>query len=333
MEIPSSKWLPEWEMEDPTLFSQYQMNPMDYCFDDNLNFQSFSSESHSSFSNINPEMRSKNISSSYHIEASQVTEEDIKRPVKQLKTCNSSWESSCVGKQITSKPSASASSQIISFENSKSSPAISQQYYGDLDHAVNYKNESTKRVGSMSRSPLHAQDHVIAERKRREKLSQRFIALSALLPGLKKADKASVLGDAIKYVKQLQERVQILEEQVAKKTVESVIFVKKTQIYADDETSSSDENFDCQPTHSSLPEIEARVSDRDVLIRIHCEKTKGFLTNILNEIEKRNLSVVGSNVLPFGRTTVDITIAAQMDDEFSITANDLVKSIRLALKN
>jgi len=30
------------------------------------------------------------------------------------------------------------------------------------------------------------QDHIIAERKRREKLSQRFIALSALVPGLKK---------------------------------------------------------------------------------------------------------------------------------------------------
>lgn len=31
-----------------------------------------------------------------------------------------------------------------------------------------------------------AQDHILAERKRREKLSQRFIALSALVPGLKK---------------------------------------------------------------------------------------------------------------------------------------------------
>jgi hypothetical protein len=30
------------------------------------------------------------------------------------------------------------------------------------------------------------QDHIIAERKRREKLSQRFIALSALVPGLQK---------------------------------------------------------------------------------------------------------------------------------------------------
>ena len=36
------------------------------------------------------------------------------------------------------------------------------------------------------RSPVHAQDHIMAERKRREKLSQSFIALAALVPGLRK---------------------------------------------------------------------------------------------------------------------------------------------------
>lgn len=36
------------------------------------------------------------------------------------------------------------------------------------------------------RGPATPQDHILAERKRREKLSQRFIALSALVPGLKK---------------------------------------------------------------------------------------------------------------------------------------------------
>lgn len=37
-----------------------------------------------------------------------------------------------------------------------------------------------------SMGPSHAQDHLIAERHRREKLSQRFIELSAVIPGLKK---------------------------------------------------------------------------------------------------------------------------------------------------
>lgn len=37
-----------------------------------------------------------------------------------------------------------------------------------------------------TKSMGHTQDHIMAERKRREKLSQRFIALSAIVPGLKK---------------------------------------------------------------------------------------------------------------------------------------------------
>lgn len=120
-------------------------------------------------------------------------------------------------------------------------------------------------------------------------------------------DKASVLGDAIKYLKQLQERVKTLEEQAAKKTVESVVFVKKTRISAEDDTSSSDENSD-QP----LPEIEARVSEKNVLIRIHCEKRKGCASKILSQIEELGLTVLNSSVLPFGNSTLDITVVAQV---------------------
>ncbi|OMO56376.1 hypothetical protein CCACVL1_26597 [Corchorus capsularis] len=253
--------------------------------------------------------------------------EDFKRPIKQLKTADS-WNSN---KSIPPPPkgaSSSSSSHIISFDNSNiSSPAISDQYYG-LDHHCAMKPKTERPVGSLTRTPLHAQDHVIAERKRREKLSQRFIALSRLMQGLKKTDKASILGEAIKYVNQLKERVATLEEQVSKKTMESVIFVKKTQIYADDETSSSDENFD---NNNSLPEIEARVSDRDVLIRIHCQKNKGCLPNIINEVENLHLNVLNSNVMTFGHATLDITIVAQMEAEYSMTVKDLVKSLRLAL--
>ncbi|XVE82997.1 hypothetical protein DITRI_Ditri16bG0050900 [Diplodiscus trichospermus] len=312
-------------MEDPTIFPQYQMmNPIECSFDD-LNFQSFSSESYSSYPNIDQKISLNNLKGSC-IEASHLVDDDFKRPMKQLKT--NSWNS-CITENIPPKASPSSCSQIISFENWNSSPAISQQFHG-LDCAVKPKHEVSKRAGSLSRTPLHAQDHVIAERKRREKLSQRFISLSALIPGLKKTDKASILGDSIKYLKQLQERVTTLEEQVAKKTVESVIFVRKTQIYADDETSSSDENFDSQ-SNKLFPEIEARVSDKDVLIRIHCEKSKGCVSNIINEVEKLHLSVLSSNVLPFGQTTLDITIVAQMEADFSMTVKDLVKSLRLAL--
>ncbi|KAJ8769399.1 hypothetical protein K2173_002603 [Erythroxylum novogranatense] len=339
MENSSAKWLPELGMEDPAFSYQYLTSPLDYSMDD-LHFHSFSS--------------TQNFTS---VPIPTPQTEILERPAKQLKA--TSW-SSCTTDQIPSRASPSSSSHIISFENSISSPATSQ-YFHTLDpktakpkievgnhETVNYQpliskdsledqygstyfGQGTKRAaGAMSRTPTHAQDHVLAERKRREKLSQRFIALSAVVPGLKKMDKASVLGDAIKYLKHLQERVKTLEEKTAKKSMESVIFVKKSQVYVDDESSSTEENSDgcCdQP----LPEIEARVSDRDVLIRIHCEKQKGNSLKILSELEKFHLNVINTSVLPFGRSTLDVTVVCQMDSKFSITIKDLIKNLRQAL--
>lgn len=63
--------------------------------------------------------------------------------------------------------------------------------FGDYEVTGNFqpKQESTLLAQSqrnVSRGVSQARDHIIAERRRREKLTQRFIALSTLVPGLKK---------------------------------------------------------------------------------------------------------------------------------------------------
>ncbi|MED6193518.1 hypothetical protein PIB30_020320 [Stylosanthes scabra] len=205
---------------------------------------------------------------------------------------------------------------------------VSQADYlsGYGDNNAN-KGSAAAAAATTTRNPTQAQDHVIAERKRREKLSQRFIALSAIVPGLKKMDKASVLGDAIKYLKQLQEKVKTLEEQVAEKTVESAVFVKRSIVFADDDEFSSDGNSD-----QEIPEIEARISGKDVLIRVHCDKHSGRVPKIMNEIEKYDLTVQSSSFLPFGNNSLDITIVAQMNKEFTVTAKDIIKGLNQSLK-
>ncbi|OMO75327.1 hypothetical protein CCACVL1_16217 [Corchorus capsularis] len=191
-------------------------------------------------------------------------------------------------------------------------------------------HETKRVVGTCNNNSQTTQDHIMAERKRREKLSQRFIALSAIVPGLKKMDKASVLGDAIKYLKQLQEKVKTLEEKTRKRTMESaVVFVKKSRLIAEGDDFSSDGNYFNEP----LPEIEARFCDKSVLIRIHCEKRKGLAEKIVSEIEKTHLTVLNSNVITFGNYALDITIVAQMEMEFCMTVKDLVKKLRLAFKS
>ncbi|OWM66151.1 transcription factor bHLH18-like [Punica granatum] len=349
----SAKWLPELETEDipiiPVFTNYYPMNSYlgEYSLDD-LDFHSFSSENYSLNHKAVP-----NFSAS-SVETCQVVTE---RPTKQLRTMSSS----------------SSSSQIISFGNSGSPPikTKSEKFYGadGTGQAVKPKTEtissdgnlsfqshlisqgdsyqigenieaisgqgkySNKRAhASMSRAPLHGQDHVMAERKRREKLSQHFVALSAVVPGLKKMDKASVLGEAAKYVKELQERLKKLEEEALRKTVESVVLVRKSQVTTDDDSSSSDENS-CNQSDQELPEIEARVSGKHILIRVHCERRHGYISKIVNLIEKLNLSVISNSVIPFGSSILDITIVAQMDGNFSVTIEDLVRNLRRDLLN
>ncbi|XP_028764270.1 transcription factor bHLH18-like [Neltuma alba] len=348
---------------DPSMFEQYPVDCMAYEVDD---FQDLSGcgDSYSCFHS----KRSRD--EWFPVESPESVAQQ--GPAKQLKSINNTSWAACTTTTTVADPivpsnhsASNSTSQIISFDNSNSSPDVaSHQFYSlDSSTAVKPKTETIfsaddldfsapfsilkpayehkpdsfwlpheKKTAALTRNPLQAKDHVMAERKRREKLCQRFIALSAILPGLKKMDKASVLGDAINYVKQLQERVQTLEEQVAKKAVETAVFVNRSVVYADDDGSSSDENSNgC--ADQSLPEIEARVSGKEVLIRIHCDKRSGSAATILSQLQHLHLTVQSSSFLPFGNTTLDITIVAQMNKEERVTAKDVVRSLRQGLRN
>ena len=217
------------EMDDYDLFPQCDLN----LLDDEDQFLSHDIVSALQGENLELHQNlSSESNSSYHTSTSKTLsnastdETSFERPSKQLKTNSTSWNSSSI---ITdqhlspvlspfSSPSSSPTSQMLSFENSNSSPAnTTTQFYG-FDGTLNPKqNEdvsvSLPQLGNMSfsaqprngsseinknfetkkpqgqgtkRPPAHAQDHILAERKRREKLSQSLIALAALIPGLKK---------------------------------------------------------------------------------------------------------------------------------------------------
>jgi hypothetical protein len=100
---------------------------------------------------------------------------NLERPSKLLKTASSS--SSC--------------SYILTFENENPQPIKVEPPLKTKTKVVNSRKvniqESNKKNGSFSKSTSHhTPDHIIAERIRREKISQQFIALSALIPNLKK---------------------------------------------------------------------------------------------------------------------------------------------------
>ncbi|KAI9116500.1 hypothetical protein K1719_012667 [Acacia pycnantha] len=239
----------------------------------------------------------------------------------------------------------------------------------EIDAAMNKgQSEGDKWRRSSKNTALPLPQHIIVERKRRRELNQRFLALSKVVPaGINKKDRASILGEAVKYMKDLQERIKKLEDMNTKKVVESVVFVKSSSSSSSSPSSISSSNqyyyrshqsnnedgdyYNCSPSYKrrrSLifpeeeeeeeeEEIEAKVIESSVLIRVHCRNNNNnqkqeILATLLSSISELHLIVLTANALPFGNH-IDITVIAQMGVNFYMKTKDIVDHLRLKLPN
>ncbi|KAM0907980.1 hypothetical protein ACQ4PT_015759 [Festuca glaucescens] len=135
-------------------------------------------------------------------------------------------------------------------------------------------------------------------------------------------DKATILSDAVRYVKEQQEKLKELEDRNVR-SANSVVLVKRPCI--------ATKPYGATTTGSSLPEIEARISESTVMLKIHCEDGKGVLVKLLAEVEGLHLSITHTNVIPFPSCTVNITIMAKVDEGFDIVPEDIVGKLGAAL--
>ncbi|CAH1437360.1 unnamed protein product [Lactuca virosa] len=193
----------------------------------------------------------------------------------------------------------------------------------------------TKKGTTVIRNRIQLQDHMLAERKRREKLARRFLSLSALLPGLKKMDKAAILEDASSYIQELQGRVKELEGLSDMKGInmQPTVSAKRSKLSCsnDDGSWSSDEGNLGEIRSPYNPEIEVRMSGSSVIVRIYCLKNYVSLVKVFDEMEKLGLSITSSSTLPFASTTIIITIIAKKTNDFFMTSTDLVNNLQLAI--
>lgn len=182
------------ETEDCNLFRQCQLEIED---DEEL----LSVEIASALENFPPPQHQQPFSSESHTSYSETS--NLDRPAKQLKTNLSSWNSSPItdkhfSANISSSTSSSPTSQIMfPVENTQLHGIVSAVLSPQQNKGVSVSPPETRKRSSENpnyetksqrsfKTSGHSGDHIIAERKRREKLSQSLIALAALIPGLKK---------------------------------------------------------------------------------------------------------------------------------------------------
>ncbi|CAL4926609.1 unnamed protein product [Urochloa decumbens] len=247
-----------------------------------------------------------------------------------------SWDFNSASVQLTreAQPYSDAAAAAVA----ESGGGVSQmKQHGSLPT----RRSSAARIpASSSSSAANSQDHIIAERKRREKINQRFIELSTVIPGLKKMDKATILSDATRYVRELQEKVKARQQEGSGRgrgrgMESSAVLAKKPCIVVDvddDEDGGSAPSYAAAATRNALPEIEARISDGNVvMLRIHCQDAKGVLVRLLAEVEGQHLRITHTNVVQFSANVLIINIMAKVEEGFNTTADDIARRLNAAL--
>ncbi|KAM1010609.1 hypothetical protein ACFX2C_046066 [Malus domestica] len=84
-----------------------------------------------------------------------------------------------------------------------------QSEAAELESASAARSKSAHRSGSTRRSRA-AEVHNLSERKRRDRINEKMRALQELIPHSNKTDKASMLDEAIEYLKSLQMQLQVM---------------------------------------------------------------------------------------------------------------------------
>lgn len=137
---------------------------------------------------------------------------------------------------------------------------------GFRENHIGFKKRGRKPGGK--ESPLN---HVEAERQRRERLNHRFYALRSVVPNVSKMDRASLLADAVTYIKELKRKVNELEANLQVVSKKSTIS-SCANIYDNQSTSTSTMVNHLRPPPNYMSnnavEVDVKILGSEGLIRV-----------------------------------------------------------------
>ncbi|TKY64091.1 Transcription factor ABA-INDUCIBLE bHLH-TYPE [Spatholobus suberectus] len=153
-------------------------------------------------------------------------------------------------------------------------------------------------------------NHVEAKRQRWEKLNQRFYALRAVVPNISKMDKASVLGDAIAYINELQ----------AKLTMES-----ERERFGSTSIDGSvlEANARVEDHQIRAPDVDVQAAQDGVIVKVSCPIDVHPVSKVIQTCKEAEIGVVESK-LTAANDTVFHTFVVKSQGPDQLTKEKLI---------
>ncbi|KAL0538998.1 hypothetical protein IC582_023172 [Cucumis melo] len=225
------------------------------------------------------------------------------------------------GSSSGSKPSPGLFNQPIhtSFESKAAThreELLEQQKNVVSDHSKILQKDEAK-TGEKQEKEVYKSKNLMTERRRRNKIRDRLYTLRALVPNISKMDRASIIVDAIGYIRELEENVKSLQNELIQLEHKDCQKNKHLKISPLEKTNDDINSWsfvqDDQPmfilNEEKPVEVEVevmRINERDFLIKLFCKRKQGGVVSSIEAMYSLGLQVIDVNITTFGGMVLNI---------------------------
>ncbi|KAL3337191.1 hypothetical protein AABB24_029709 [Solanum stoloniferum] len=171
-------------------------------------------------------------------------------------------------------------------------------------------------MGKKRQKGPYQSKNLVTERKRRNRIKDGLFTLRALVPNITKMDKVAILGDAIDYINELQEKVKLYETEINKIEAEvtnnetpEMVLSDMTEMSKVTGQTNEKTQISVDTTDRTRMEVEVnQIGAREFLLKVSGSRKPGGFTQLMEAMNYLGLELVNVSCTTSGGDIVSVYI-------------------------